>query len=53
VKDVDSLYSLLAGLFVAKHEVDPARYVLGDVVGLEGLAVDEGEQARVVAAPRG
>lgn len=51
-EDVDGVERGLPRLLVPEDEVDPVRQVLGDVRGLQRLAVYEREQARV-GRPRG
>lgn len=52
MKDIDGLNGSLPFLFVPEHQVDPLTDVLGHVLGLQGLPVDEDKKARVVACPR-
>lgn len=52
MEHVDGLNGCLPLLLVPEHQVDPLADVLGHVLRLQGLSVDEDEETRVVPSPR-
>lgn len=52
MEDVDGLNGSLPFLLVPKHQVNPLTDVLGHVLRLQGLPVDEDKKPRVVTCPR-
>lgn len=52
MEHVDGLNGRLPLLLIPEHQVDPLADVLGHVLRLQGLSVDEDEETRVVPSPR-
>lgn len=51
MEDIYGLQSSFSSLFVAENQVDPFVDVLGDVIGLQSLPVDQDEQPSITSAP--
>lgn len=51
VENVGGVDGSLPFLLISEHQVNPVTDTLGHVVRLQGLPVEEGEEARVVTGP--